>query len=126
MVTTLLWPADSPQQLYFGQADGKVRTIDLRAKRLQTLLPSTSSPVISLVYSPRGRSLLAGYLNGKIMLYSFDADSDPVCFYRILFVFIECHISSITFVSPSRFKLRSHSYAINALQPASASALRLL
>lgn len=83
MVTSLLWPAETPQKIIFGQADGKVRNIDLRAKRLTTLFAS-NSPVISLVASPRGQTILSGHLDGKITSFTLDESTDQVCIFFLI------------------------------------------
>ena len=71
-VTCLSWPAAHANELFFGLADGKVKSGNLRNNK-SNVIYSHEEYVISMSSNTKGTSLVAGHVDGSIFLFSVSA-----------------------------------------------------
>jgi intraflagellar transport protein 172 len=76
-VTSIIWPSNQPNMFFFGLADGKVRYVNLREKRMGTLY-AHSSYVTTLVISPDQGTLLSAHMDNTIQCYNFEDEGQAV------------------------------------------------
>lgn len=67
-VTTLSWPLRSPNELYFGLAEGKVKIGQMKTHKALTLY-QTESYVTAMSANPTGNAIVCAHLDGSI--YTF-------------------------------------------------------
>jgi len=75
-VTCLAWPTGHPNEVVFGLAEGKVKVGQLKSNKAATLY-NTDSFVVSMCSGPDGNSVLTGHLDGSIMRFSFETETQP-------------------------------------------------
>jgi intraflagellar transport protein 172 len=73
-VTCMAWPKNSPHELFFGQADGVIKTGFLKTHKSQTIY-STDSYVVSMAVDKQSKNLVSGHLDGQIYIYNIEAQS---------------------------------------------------
>lgn len=70
-VTTVVWPAQSPNHLFFGTSEGKIYVGNLRTNKADAILKHPEgSYVVSLAAGPDGLAMLSGHVDGSIIRFS--------------------------------------------------------
>jgi len=75
-ITCLCWPSQHPNELVFGLAEGKVKVGQLKSNKAATLY-QTESFVVAMCAGPDGNSIMTGHLDGSIMRFLFETETNP-------------------------------------------------
>ena len=73
-VTSLIWPNNKNNELFFGVAEGKIKQGNLKTNLAQVLY-STESYVVSLDCSINGKSIISGHIDCSIYKYNLEKNS---------------------------------------------------
>jgi len=73
-VTTMVWPKEKIDELYFGLAEGKIKGATLKNNRSTTLY-NTDSYVVSMAASFDSTIIVSGHYDGSIYIYNLETQN---------------------------------------------------
>ncbi len=118
-VTTMIWPLNKSNELYFGVAEGKIKAGILKSNYAQ-ILYSTETYVVSLCSSQCGKFLLSGHIDQTIWKYSLESgttnkiitySSIPYCLSCTYSILIAGNDSKVSFYSDTGEHLQFFDYS---------------